>query len=81
MKRQTFDDIRGETGVARIVITMAKSGNCKVEGAILDRDFANFMLDTARDVVSNYHNRRKLETGAAVIVPAYDTALANGNSA
>lgn len=75
MKRQSLDDVHGETGVARIVITMARSGNCRVEGSITDKAFAHFMLDTARDVVNNYHSRAKLMDGQAIIVPAYDTAL------
>ena len=78
MKKQTIDDLHGEVGVARIVITMAKSGNCRVEGAIMDKSFAHFMLDTARDVVNNYHDRTKLMDGQAVIVPAHDTAFADG---
>lgn len=74
-KRHTLDDLHGDTAVARITITMARSGACKVEGAITDHAFATFMLDTARDVVNNYHNRAKLMDGKAIIVPAYDTAL------
>ncbi len=75
MKRQTLDDIHGETAVAQIVITMTRSGNCKVEGAITDHEFAKFMLDTARDVVNNFHQRAKLMEGKGVIVPVYDTPL------
>ena len=75
MKRQTLDDLHGQTGVARIAITMTRSGECRVEGSITDKAFAHFMLDTARDVVNNYHSRAKLLDGKAIIVPAYDTAL------
>jgi len=75
MKRQTLDDVHGETVVAQITISMARSGNCKVEGAITDHSFANFMLDTARDVVNNYHSRTQLLSGKGVIVPVYDTPL------
>lgn len=75
MKRSTLDDVHGDTAVAKITITMARSGNCKVEGSITDKAFADFMLDTARDVVANYHGRAKLMDGKALIVPAYDTAL------
>jgi hypothetical protein len=70
-----MDDVHGETAVAMIKITMARSGNCKVEGSITDHEFATFMLDTAKDVVANYHNRAKLMGGNAIVVPAYDTAL------
>jgi len=75
MKRATLDDLHGDTVVARITVTMARSGACRVEGSITDHAFAHFMLDTARDVVNNYHGRTKLMDGKAIIVPAYDTAL------
>lgn len=75
MKRDSLDDLHGITTVARIAITMDRSGACRVEGSITDRAFAHFMLDTARDVVNNYHNRAALMEGKALIVPAYDTAL------
>ena len=71
----SLDDIHGATVVARISIAMDRSGACRVEGSITDYEFATFMLDTARDVVANYHNRAKLIDGKPLIVPAYDTAL------
>ena len=71
----SLDDLHGDTIVAQIHISMARSGACRVEGAITDKAFADFMLDTARDVVKNYHDRAKLMDGKAIIVPAYDTAL------
>jgi hypothetical protein len=74
-KRATLDDLHGATTVAKITVTMDRAGNCRVEGSITDHEFANFMLDTARDVVSNYHGRAKLMAGTPLIVPAYDTAL------
>lgn len=69
------DDIHGATIVATINIAMDRAGNCRVSGSITDHAFATFLLDTARDVVNNYHNRAKLMDGKALIVPAYDTAL------
>ena len=74
-KRHDVDDRHGETVVASITIQMARNGACRVEGSITDHAFATFMLDTARDVVNNYHQRAKLSEGRAIIVPAYDTAL------
>lgn len=70
----TLDQLHGDTVVARITISMARSGMMKVEGSITDHAFANHMLDTARDVVNNYHQRAKLSE-QPIIVPAYDTAL------
>lgn len=75
MTPKNMDDVHGETAVAQIKITMARSGNCKVEGSITDHEFAKFMLQTALDVVANYHNRAKMIAGGGIMVPAYDTAL------
>lgn len=74
MKRSTLDDLHGDTVVARISISMARSGMMKIEGSITDYDFALHMLDTAKDTVKNYHNRTKA-TDSPLIVPAYDTSL------
>jgi len=73
VKRHTVDDLHGDTVVAKITICMARSGMMKVEGSITDHEFAMHMLDTARDVVNNYHGRA-VATGG-LIVPANDTAL------
>lgn len=70
-----LDDLHGDTAVATIKITMARSGCCRVEGSITDHEFATYLLDTARDVVNNYHQRAKLIGGSAIVVPAHDTAL------
>lgn len=75
MKRNTLDDLHGATTVCRIVVEMDRAGNCRVEGSITDKEFATFMLDTAKGVVANYHDRAKLVAGKPLIVPAYDTAL------
>ena len=74
-KRHTLDDLHGDTTVATITISMARSGARRVEGSIPDHAFATFLLATARDVVNNYHGRAQLMEGKALIVPAYDTAL------
>jgi len=70
----TLDDLHGDTVVARITISMARSGMMKVEGSITDYEFANHMLDTARDVVKNYHGRAS-KAESPIIVPAHDTSL------
>lgn len=72
-KRHSMDELHGDTVVAQITISMARSGMMKVEGSITDYDFALHMLDTARDVVTNYHGRAVKDGG--IIVPAYDTSL------
>lgn len=73
MKPQSIDDIHGDTVVARITIVMARSGMMRVDGSITDHEFAIHMLDTARDVVNNYHGRAVKSGG--LIVPANDTSL------
>lgn len=78
MKPATLDDLHGDTVVAKITISMARSGMMKVEGSITDHEFALHMIDTARDVVNNYHGRAVKEGG--LIVPAYDTSLVGTES-
>lgn len=73
MKPATLDDLHGDTIVAQIKISMGRSGMMKVEGSITDHEFAMHMLDTARDVVNNYHGRAVKDGG--LIVPANDTSL------
>ena len=72
-KGHSLDDLHGDTVVAKISISMGRSGMMKVEGSITDYEFALHMLDTARDVVNNYHGRAVKDGG--LIVPAYDTSL------
>jgi hypothetical protein len=72
-KHHNLDDLHGDTIVAKISISMGRSGMMKVEGSITDYEFALHMLDTARDVINNYHGRAVKEGG--LIVPAYDTSL------
>lgn len=74
MKPATIDDLHGDTVVAAIKISMARSGMMKVEGSITDYEFALHMLDTARDVVNSYHGRASVNK-ASIIVPANDTSL------
>lgn len=74
MRPATLDDLHGDTVVAQIKISMARSGMMKVEGSITDYEFALHMLDTARDVVNNYHGRASVNQ-ASIIVPANDTSL------
>lgn len=74
MQRATLDDLHGDTVVAQIKISMARSGMMKVEGSITDYEFALHMLDTARDVVNSYHGRASVNQ-ASIIVPANDTSL------
>lgn len=74
MKPASLDDLHGDTVVARITVSMGRSGMMKVEGSITDYDFALHMLETARDVVTGYHGRAA-KVDSPIIVPAYDTAL------
>jgi hypothetical protein len=74
MKPASLDDLHGDTIVAQIKISMGRSGTMKVEGSITDYEFALHMLDTARDVVKNYHGRT-VASDTPLIVPAYDTSL------
>lgn len=75
MPRLTLDDVHGATLVCEIHITMDRAGNVRVAGSITDEAFAKLMLNTALDVVTSYHARRKAGTGSQILVPANDTAL------
>lgn len=75
----SLDDLHGDTIVAQIKISMGRSGMMKVEGSITDYEFALHMLDTARDVVNNYHGRA-VTMDQPLIVPAYDTSLVGTDS-
>ena len=72
---QNLDDLHGQTVVAHLDIRMDRAGNMRLAGSITDEKFALFMLDTARDVLKNYHVQQKLGNRSALLVPAYDTAL------
>lgn len=67
--------LHGDTVVAVVTIKMRRSGLMSVEGSITDEVFARHMLDTARDVITNYHIQQKLGNRSPIIVAADDTSL------
>jgi hypothetical protein len=69
------DDLHGETVVAQITIALRRNGAMSVAGSITDEVYARYLLDTARDTLTNYHNQRRLGLRSQLIVPAHDTAL------
>ena len=69
-----LDDIHGDTVVASITIKMRRNGAMSVEGSITDEVYARFLLDTARDTLTNFHMQQR-NGNDSIIVPAYDTAL------
>lgn len=75
MKPATLDDLHGDTVVARISISLCRSGLMKIEGSITDEHFVLHMLDTARETMVGYHAKQKLGERSPILVPAYDTSL------
>ncbi len=75
MSHMTLDDLHGDTPVAFIGITLLRSGVMKMEGSITDEKFVQYMLDTAKDTMRNYHAKQKMGKGSPIIVPPWDTAL------
>lgn len=75
-KGHDLDTIRSDQPVARIEIVLYGSGMTRVEGQITDEKFALSMLETAKDVVRNYHQRQRMGKGESVLVPGKDTPLA-----
>jgi len=69
------DDSFGETVVAEITIRLRRNGCMSVEGSITDEVYARYLLDTARDTLTNYHLQRRLGNRSQLVVPAHDTAL------
>jgi hypothetical protein len=69
------DDFYGDTVVAEINIQLRRNGCMSVAGSINDETYSNYLLDTARDTVHNYHLRQKLQMGQDIIIPAHDTAI------
>lgn len=70
-----MDDLHGDTPVATIEIVLMRSGLMRIAGSITDEKFVQYMLDTAKDTMRNYHAKQKLGQRSPIIVPAYDTAL------
>lgn len=69
------DNDFGNTVVAEIKIQMRRNGMISVEGSITDEVYARFLLDTARDTLTNYHIQQRKGLRSPIIVPAYDTAM------
>ena len=69
------DDLHGDTVVAEIVIQLRRNGAMSVAGSITDEVYARYLIDTARDTLTNYHAQRRLGLRSQLIVPAHDTAL------
>lgn len=74
-KSKDPDDLHGDTVVAEIVIQLRRNGCMSVGGSITDETYARYLLDTARDTLTNYHIQRRLGLRSSLIVPAHDTAL------
>jgi len=72
---KNMDDLHGDTPVAMIQITLMRSGAMAVSGSITDEVFTQYMLDTAKDTLKNYHVKQKMGLRSPILVPAYDTAL------
>ena len=79
MKAASLDDLHGDTVVATIEIHLMRSGMMRLSGSITDEAFTLHMLDTARDVVKNYHGRAS-KADSPIIVPAHDTSLVGTES-
>jgi len=73
--RQTLDDLHGDVTVASVTVTLSRAGNMSIAGTITDEDYILMMLESARDYLANQQARRRLEQGARLVVPSYDTAL------
>lgn len=69
------DDLYGDTVVATIEIKLRRNGSMSVGGSITDEVYARYLLDTARETLTNYHLQRRMGNTSQLVVPAHDTAL------
>jgi hypothetical protein len=72
---ESFDDKHGNTVVSSIVINLHRNGMMAISGSITDEKYARYLLDTARQTLTNYHLNQKKGLRSQIIVPAHDTAL------
>jgi hypothetical protein len=72
---QTLEDLHGDPVVASVTVTLTRNLNMALSGTITDEAYIIGMLESAADYLRNQQARRKLEGGAKLVVPGYDTAL------
>ena len=66
---------RGDDVMAKLTVTVFRSGAMSVAGNIEDRAYALALIDGARDAVINHHARMANQGG--VIMPRHDNPLAH----
>jgi hypothetical protein len=64
-------ELRDDDVLARLTITVHRSGAMSVAGDIHDQQFALSMIDAARDSVRSHHLRQS----GSLIIPASATGL------
>jgi hypothetical protein len=72
---QTIEDLHGDPVVASVTVTLTRNLNMALSGTITDEAYIIGMLESAADYLRNQQARRKLEGGAKLVIPGYDTAL------
>jgi len=72
---QTLDDLHGDPVVATVTVSLTRNLNMSLSGTITDEAYILGMLESAADYLRNQQARRKLEGGAKLVIPGYDTAL------
>lgn len=72
---QTLDDLHGDPVVATVTISLTRALNMAISGTITDESYILGMLESAADYLRSQQARRKLEGGARLVIPGYDTAL------
>lgn len=67
-------DPRGDDVIVRLAIEVRRDGSMSVSGDIQDLAYALIMLDSAKDSLRSYHDRRRVQ-GAGLIIPPHDVRL------
>jgi hypothetical protein len=69
------DNLYDDDIVAVLELKCRRNGSMSVAGCINDEAYAMAMLDNARDTIKRHNAKSKLNSGASLIIPAYDTGM------
>lgn len=69
------DNLYDDDVVAVLELKVRRNGAMSVAGCINQEAYALAMLDNARDTIKRHNAKTKINGGAQLIVPAYDTGI------
>jgi hypothetical protein len=69
------DNLYDDDVVAVLELKVRRNGAMSVAGCINEEAYALAMLDNARDTIKRHNTQNKLNAGASLIIPSYDTGI------